>query len=94
MTSILLALCAAVGTYLLVVARSDTCGQRTQTMSARVSPAELHRRAELALRRAGLDGVSPMQFAATVGDACGYCAFKRICPAHDDGSSILIEEKS
>ncbi|MEO6606574.1 MAG: ATP-dependent DNA helicase [Aeromicrobium sp.] len=34
------------------------------------------------------------EFAATVGDACGYCAFKRICPAHDDGSSILIEEKS
>ncbi len=33
------------------------------------------------------------EFAATVGDACGYCAFKRICPAHDDGSSILIEEK-
>jgi tight adherence protein B len=72
-TSILLALCAAVGTYLLVVARSDTCGQRTQTMSARVSPAELHRRAELALRRAGLDGVSPMQFAATVG-AVGLAA--------------------
>ena len=33
------------------------------------------------------------EFAATVGDACGYCAFKRICPAHDEGASILIEEK-
>ncbi len=33
------------------------------------------------------------EFAATVGDACGYCAFKRICPAHDEGSSILIEEQ-
>lgn len=34
------------------------------------------------------------EFAATVGDACGYCEFKRICPAHDEGASILIEEKS
>ncbi|KQV73894.1 hypothetical protein ASC61_02110 [Aeromicrobium sp. Root344] len=34
------------------------------------------------------------EFAATVGGACGYCAFKRICPAHDEGASILIEEKS
>ncbi len=33
------------------------------------------------------------EFAATVGGACGYCAFKRICPAHDEGASILIEEK-
>ena len=33
------------------------------------------------------------EFAATVGSACGYCAFKRICPAHDEGASILIEEK-
>lgn len=34
------------------------------------------------------------QFAATVGDACDYCHLKRICPAHDEGTSIVAEEPS
>lgn len=34
------------------------------------------------------------QFAATVGDACDYCHLKRICPAHDEGASIIAEEPS
>jgi superfamily I DNA/RNA helicase len=31
-------------------------------------------------------------FAARVGDACGFCHLKRICPAHDEGVSIVAEE--
>lgn len=67
MTSIVLAMCAAIGTYLLVVARSDNSEPRRRSMPSNVSAAGLHHRAELALRRSGLDGVSPAQFAATAG---------------------------
>lgn len=70
MTSILLALCAAVGTYLLVVASGRTSSPNSspaQPSRTRVTPTDLHHRAELTLQRAGLDGVSPAQFAATVG---------------------------
>jgi superfamily I DNA/RNA helicase/RecB family exonuclease len=33
-------------------------------------------------------------FAATVGDACGYCAFQRICPAQEAGASVVTEERA
>jgi hypothetical protein len=29
------------------------------------------------------------EFTATVGDACGYCAFHRICPAQEAGGSVV-----
>ena len=33
-------------------------------------------------------------FAAMVGDACGYCAFQRICPAQEAGASVVTEERA
>lgn len=66
MISLLLAACAASGTFLLVVpgARGH---RRSRTDRLTVGrDAELRRRLELALRRAGLDDVSPTQFAGTV----------------------------
>lgn len=36
--------------------------------------------------------ISAEEFAATVGDACGYCAFHRICPAQEAGASVVTEE--
>ncbi len=66
MTSVVLALLAAVGVYLLVAParRSDPSSEaRSRSVP---SVGELLQRAELGLRRAGLDGVSPAQFAATV----------------------------
>ncbi|HUP99398.1 MAG TPA: ATP-dependent DNA helicase [Aeromicrobium sp.] len=32
-------------------------------------------------------------FAATVGDACGYCSFLRICAAQEAGASVVTEER-
>lgn len=66
MTSILLAACAATGTFLLVVPRS--AGARRPRSASNDGPrhAEMRRRAELALQRSGLDGVSPSQFVTTV----------------------------
>jgi RecB family exonuclease len=33
-------------------------------------------------------------FSATVGDACGYCAFHRVCPAQEAGGSVVPEESA
>jgi superfamily I DNA/RNA helicase/RecB family exonuclease len=33
-------------------------------------------------------------FAATVGDACSYCTFHRLCPAQEAGASVVTEERS
>lgn len=63
MSSILLALCAAFGVHLLVTSRT---GRPLVTATRLASPARLHEEADAALRRAGLDGVSTGQFAATL----------------------------
>ena len=34
------------------------------------------------------------EFVATVGDACGYCSFHRICPAQEAGGSVVTGEVS
>ena len=34
------------------------------------------------------------EFSATVGDACGYCAFQRVCPAQEAGATVVAEERS
>jgi tight adherence protein B len=61
-SSVLLAAVAAVGTFLLVTPRPGRTRRRTTVPSV----AELRERTELSLQRAGLDGVSPLQFAGTV----------------------------
>jgi tight adherence protein B len=64
-SSIVLALVAAAGVYLLVAPRPAPRSGRSRAPRP-PSPAELQRRARLALERAGLDGVSPLQFTAAV----------------------------
>lgn len=64
MTSIIFALCAASGVHLLVTpGRSRSPGERPAPST---TWKQIHRRATTALLRAGLDGVSPQQFTATV----------------------------
>jgi RecB family exonuclease len=38
--------------------------------------------------------IADEDFAATIGDACGYCAFQRICPAQEAGASVVTEERA
>lgn len=66
MTSIALALCAATGVFLLVTVRPQVHDDRPQRGSVVHVVARAERRCELALRRAGLVGVTVGQFAATV----------------------------
>jgi len=62
--SIALALCAAVGVHLLVNPRTGS-GPTPRLAAWLAGHRDVHRRVELGLQRAGLDGVSPMQFCAT-----------------------------
>lgn len=62
MTSLFLAGLAATGVYLMVVPRAASGRSRRSELS----PGAIGDRAQLALQRSGLDGVSPIQFAATV----------------------------
>lgn len=66
MTSLVLAAAAATGVYLVVAPRSP--GSESDRSSSPDVPRHVawRGRAELALRRAGLEGVTPLQFAGTV----------------------------
>jgi superfamily I DNA/RNA helicase/RecB family exonuclease len=44
--------------------------------------------------REAVRAIGDEEFAATVGDACGYCTFLRICPAQEAGASVVTEERS
>ena len=44
--------------------------------------------------REAVRAIGDEDFAATVGDACGYCAFQRICPAQEAGASVVTEERA
>ncbi|HUP99369.1 MAG TPA: ATP-dependent DNA helicase [Aeromicrobium sp.] len=44
--------------------------------------------------REAVRAIGAEDFAATVGDACGYCAFQRICPAQEAGASVVTEERA
>ncbi len=65
MSSIALALCAAVGVHLLSSRHTPSRGRTVRSVRSRLDPSVLRLDAQLALERAGLDGVSPMQFGAT-----------------------------
>ncbi len=68
MTSIAMALCAAAGVYLLVNRRGPSAAPIAGTARVGVLHrlTSMHDRGELALRRAGLEGVTLGQFAVTV----------------------------
>ena len=65
---------------------------RTESKSATVrtqpgapdGPAVAREQLQAAVRLIGSE-----EFTATVGDACGYCAFHRICPAQEAGGSVV-----
>jgi superfamily I DNA/RNA helicase len=44
--------------------------------------------------REAVRAIGAEDFAATVGEACGYCAFQRICPAQEAGASVVTEERA
>jgi RecB family exonuclease len=44
--------------------------------------------------RHAVDVIGHETFSATVGDACGYCSFHRVCPAQEAGGSVVTEESS
>ena len=43
--------------------------------------------------REAVRAIADEDFAATVGDACGYCTFHRICPTQEAGASVVTEER-
>lgn len=44
--------------------------------------------------RTAVRAIDGEDFSATVGAACGYCAFHRVCPAQEAGASVVTQERS
>ncbi|HSI26566.1 MAG TPA: ATP-dependent DNA helicase [Aeromicrobium sp.] len=44
--------------------------------------------------RGAVRAIGEEDFTATMGDACGYCSFQRVCPAQEAGSFVVTEERS
>jgi tight adherence protein B len=65
-TSIALALLAAVGAYLLITSRRRPAADRPDRSGRLLATIDISDRLEVSLQRAGLDGVSPIQFAGAV----------------------------
>ena len=75
MTSLLLAGSAAVGVYLIVTARGAGPSKALTRRSLTTGLTRLHSRSVRALRQAGLESISPTQFAVTVtGVGLAACA--------------------
>lgn len=58
---------------------------RKQSAGAEVAREQLQR---------AVRAIDNEDFAAVVGDACGYCTFQRICPAQEAGASVVTEERA
>lgn len=42
--------------------------------------------------RGAVRAIGEEEFAATMGDSCGYCSFQRVCPAQQAGAWVVTEE--
>jgi superfamily I DNA/RNA helicase len=72
----------------LVYLRTDSRSATVRTQPGTPDgPAVAREQLQQAVRLIGSE-----EFTATVGDACGYCAFHRICPAQEAGGSVVTAE--